>query len=257
MNHSDQVPIHTNIEFWLGSEPHQVQPPGDGAVLAIAAHPDDIESECAGTLALAAAAGCDVRLLLVTSGDEGANKPASGWATHAEGPREAEAVAAAEILGISEVAFLRCADGLVENTVELRRDIVAVIRTWRPDAVFTYDPEFTLPLYVAHSDHRAVGRAVLDAVYPLARYAAAYPEQLEGGLTLHTVPVVWLFASAFGSAYVDISSVAERKVTARLQHRSQVQEPEALRANWRRRAQSTGSRIGLSAAEAFTILSLS
>lgn len=251
---SDQG-MATNIEYWLQSSPRTVEPP-QGTVLAVSAHPDDIESECAGTLALAAGAGCDVRLLLVTSGDDGQSKGDQGWDTTATGGREIEALQAARVLGITEVAFLRYADGAVENTVGLRRDIVRAIRTWRPDTVFTYDPQFTLPLYISHPDHRAVGRATLDAVYPLARYPGAFTDQLEAGLDVHHVASVWMFASAFGSAYVDIAPVLGRKVEARLQHRSQVSDPSMLRANWERRAQSTGQRVGLSAAEAFTIINL-
>lgn len=149
------------------------------------------------------------------------------------------------MLGISEVVFLRYADGAVENTIELRRDIVRAIRTWRPDSVFTYDPQFTLPLYISHPDHRAVGRATLDA-----------PDQLAAGLEVHHVASVWMFASAFGSAYVDIATVLGRKIEARLEHGSQVSDPSMLRVNWERRAESTGERVGLTAAEAFTIINL-
>lgn len=193
--------------------------------------------------------------LLVTSGDDGDTKGAR-WDTKAIGAREIEASQAARVLGISEVVFLRYADGAVENTVELRRDIVRAIRTWRPDSLFTYDPLFTLPLYISHPDHRAVGRATLDAVYPLARYSGAFPDQLAAGLEVHHVASVWMFASAFGSAYVDIATVLGRKIEARLEHGSQVSDPLMLRANWERRAESTGQRVGLSAAEAFTIIDL-
>lgn len=251
---SDQG-IPTNIEYWLQSSPRVMEPP-QGTVLAVSAHPDDIESEYAGTLALAAAAGADVRLLLVTSGDEGDSKGARGWDTRVIGAREIEALQAARVLGISEVVFLRYADGAVENTIELRRDIVRGIRTWRPDSVFAYDPLFTLPLYISHPDHRAVGRATLDAVYPLARYSGAFPDQLAAGLEVHHVASVWMFASAFGSAYVDIAAVLERKIEARIEHGSQVSDPSMLRANWERRAESTGQRVGLNAAEAFTIIDL-
>lgn len=78
--------------------------------------------------------------------------------------RESEALAAARILGIQDVDFLRLPDGETENTITLRRDIVRVIRTREPDVVFTHDPEDPVPAYLSHRDHRVVGRAVLDAV---------------------------------------------------------------------------------------------
>ena len=198
-----------------------------------------------------------MRLLLVTSGGPGIGTAGGGWSTTAIGTREAEAVAAAKVLGLAEVAFLRQPDGLVENSLQLRRDIVLAIRTWRPNHVFTYDPQFTLPLYISHPDHRAVGRATLDAVYPHARYDGAFPEQLKSGLESHVVSSVWLFASAFGSKYLDIAAAFERKVEARLQHASQVSDAGKLRANWELRAGTTGQRAGLGSAEAFSIIALS
>jgi LmbE family N-acetylglucosaminyl deacetylase len=253
----DEALASTNIEFWLGNGPEVISPPSSGSVLAVAAHPDDIESECAGTLALAARSGCEVRLLLVTSGDDGSGKRDVGWTSHANSAREHEALAAATVLGLAEVAFLRYPDGSVESSLALRRDIVLAIRTWLPAHVFTYDPQFTLPLYISHPDHRAVGRTTLDAIYPDARYDGAFPDQLQLGLTSHIVDSAWLFASAFGSKYVDISSVFARKVEARLQHRSQLSDPAELRAKWEDRAESTGRRAGLAAAEAFTVIALS
>ena len=257
MTDTHEAVTATNLEYWLNNAPEVVSPPVRGGVLAVAAHPDDIESECAGTLALAAGSGCEVRLLLVTSGDDGSGKQDAGWSSKATSRRELEAVAAAKVLGLTEVAFLRYPDGSVESGLGLREEIVLAIRTWRPAHVFTYDPEFTLPLYISHPDHRAVGRATLDAVYPDARYEGAFPDQLRSGLTTHIVNSAWLFASAFGSKYVDISSTLERKVEARLQHLSQLSEPTELRAKWEERAQTTGRRASLAAAEAFTVIKLS
>src|SRR3712207_391817 len=92
-----------------------VEPPGNVLIMAIAAHPDDIESWCAGTLARAIDRGAVVRLLLVTSGDTGSDDPAATPHMVAV-QREAEARVAAERLGIAEVVFLREPDGEVENT---------------------------------------------------------------------------------------------------------------------------------------------
>jgi LmbE family N-acetylglucosaminyl deacetylase len=75
-------------------------------MLAIAAHPDDIESLCAGTLASALDHGASVQLLLVTSGDKGSSDPHSTSAAVGS-RREQEALDAAQVLGIAKVAFLR------------------------------------------------------------------------------------------------------------------------------------------------------
>ena len=230
-------------------------PPRAGSILAIAAHPDDIESWCAGTLARAAGAGATVRLLLVTSGDKGSADPLA-LPEEVAATREAEARAAAGHLGIAEVAFLRQPDGEVENTPALRADLVAAVRRWRPSALFTHDPERPWPPYLAHRDHRAVGRAALDAVYPLARDPLTFPEQGRAGLGPHAVREVWLFASAAADACVDIAPAFERKLAARLEHRSQTADPAALRARWRERAAEVGASAGVELAEAFVVLVL-
>ncbi len=101
-----------------------LEPPAGAAVMAIAAHPDDIESWCAGTLARAIDGGATARLLLVTSGDKGSADPADTAATVAA-RREAEAREAARRLGLADVAFLRHPDGEVEDSRLLRRELVA------------------------------------------------------------------------------------------------------------------------------------
>lgn len=232
-----------------------VEPPGAVSIMAIAAHPDDVESWCAGTLVRSIDAGATVRLLLVTSGDKGASDPAADPAAVAV-RREAETREAANRLGLTEVAFLRQPDGDVEDTRALRGELVAWIRRWQPAVLFTHDPERPLPPYLAHRDHRVVGRVALDAVYPFARDPLNFPEHLAAGLLPHAVSQVWLFASAGADAYVDISAEFERKLAARLAHESQTPDPAALPASWRDRAAAIGAPVGLAQAEAFTILRL-
>lgn len=230
-----------------------ILPPTVNAVLAIAAHPDDIESWCAGTLALAIDAGATVRLILVTSGEHGSSNPMATPTAVAQ-QREAEALDAAQALGLAEVAFLRYGDGEVEQTRALRGDLVAAIRRWKPDVLFTHDPEHPWPPYLSHRDHRVVGRAALDAVYPLARDHLAFSEHAAAGLEPHTVREVWLFASAVADSLVDITAGFERKIAARLAHRSQTPDPAALPDSWRKRAAQIGAPVGVALAEAFTVL---
>src|SRR5215217_6569166 len=90
-----------------------IEPPGPVAIMAIAAHPDDIESWCAGTLIRAIDAGATVRLLLVTSGDKGSSDP-QAMPAEVAAMREREAIVAGDRLGLAEVAFLRHPDGDVE-----------------------------------------------------------------------------------------------------------------------------------------------
>jgi LmbE family N-acetylglucosaminyl deacetylase len=233
----------------------RVNPPGAVEAMVVAAHPDDMESWCAGTLAQSVDAGATVRLLLVTSGDKGSRDPHAVPADVAR-VREREAQAAARRLGLTDVAFLRQPDGEVEETRALRGQIVAQIRRWRPAVLFTHDPEHPYPPYLSHRDHRVVGRATLDAVYLLARDPLAYPEHRAAGLSPHAVSAVWLFASSQPTGYVDISAGFERKIAARLAHKSQTGDADALRRSWRDRAARIGEPAGLPLAEAFVVLQL-
>lgn len=232
-----------------------VKPPEAVSIMVIAAHPDDIESWCAGTLVQAIDQGATVHLLLVTSGEHGSSDPAIQEQEVAV-RREEEARKAADILGIAEVVFLHYPDGDVEDTHALRADLVAWIRRWQPSVLFTHDPEHPYPAYLCHRDHRMVGRAALDAVYPLARDHLAFAEQVRAGLHPHKVHEVWLFASNTAKTYVDITSGFERMLSARLAHTSQTPDPAALVAGWRERSASIGKEANLALAEAFTWLEL-
>jgi len=223
--------------------------------MAIAAHPDDIESWCGGTLALAIDHGATVRLLLVTSGDKGSSD-LTITSERVAAIREAEAQEAATRLGIAAVAFLRYPDGDVEDTRELRADLVAWIRRWRPEVLFTHDPEHPYPPYLTHRDHRIVGRVALDAVYPLGRDRLVFPEQVDEGLAPHAVRSVWLFSSEYPTAYVDITATLDCKIAARLAHVSQTKDPDGLRDDWYARAAAIGKPVGLALAEAFVNLEL-
>ncbi len=102
-------------------------PPRARSILVIAAHPDDIESWCAETLACAIDAGATVRLLLITSGDKGSSDPLV-TSDEVAALREQEAQEAARQLGPADVHFLRYPDGEVEDTRALRAELVSAIR---------------------------------------------------------------------------------------------------------------------------------
>lgn len=231
------------------------EPPAAATILAVAAHPDDIERWCAGTLARAVDAGAEVRLLLITAGECGSDDPTTSPAELAR-QRLAEAEAAGKLLGLASVEVLGYPDGGVEDTATLRRDLVRTIRRWRPEAVFTHDPEHPWPPYLSHRDHRVVGRAVLDAIYPLARDPLAFSELYAGGLHPHKVRSVWLFASTVAERIVDITPALERKLAARLAHRSQTPDPVELVRSWRQHAAGIGAQAGVAYGEAFTVLEL-
>lgn len=229
--------------------------PARAPVLAICAHPDDIESWCGGTLALLVERGCEVRLAVCTAGEKGSNNRQL-TAEDIGTMRMAEQRAAAARLGISAVRFLDGHDGELEDSASFRARIVRLLREFRPAIVFTHDPEHPYPPYITHRDHRVVGRAVLDAAYPAARDHLYFPEQISAGLPTHAVSQVWLFSSMVASTAIDISTTLERKIVARLDHRSQTTDPDGLRIAWRERAAAIGAPFGLAAAETFTVVQL-
>src|SRR5450432_1363104 len=164
-----------------------------GRVLVIAAHPDDVDFGSAGTIARWTDAGIDVIYCIVTDGDAGGSDPSISRADMAT-LRRAEQTAAAKQVGVHDLRFLGYKDGQVEASLQLRKDLARVIRQVRPDRVTCPSPERNYARTGAsHPDHRAVGSAALDAVYPDARNQFAFPELLaEEELQPWTAREVWI-----------------------------------------------------------------
>ena len=217
-------------------------------VMAIFAHPDDAEFICSGTTARFVASGYRAQYVLATSGDKGSDDR-SATPEQLATTREAEQLAAATILGVEEVTFLRHHDGEVEVSIPFRRELARVLREGRPDVVLTFDP---WQRYQIHPDHRAVGQTALDAV-AAARDHMYYPEQLTDGLTEHRVHNVYFFATDNPNYYVDITATIETKIAALLAHTSQIRA-EGVAERVRARASAVGQQIGVEYAEAFHYL---
>lgn len=189
-------------------------------VLVVAAHPDDAEFGVSGAVARWIREGKVVVYALCTSGEKGTTDRSVRPESLAR-IREKEQLAAAEILGVREVVFLRYPDQGLEDTAELRRDVVRVIRTFRPEVVVTSDP---YRRYLWHRDHRITGQVVLDAVFPFARDHLAYPGMLEEGLEPHKVREILFWASEDINHRVDITETFPLKLAALHCHMSQVKE---------------------------------
>jgi LmbE family N-acetylglucosaminyl deacetylase len=231
---------------------------GISRVLSITAHPDDVDFAAAGTVARWTDAGIDVTYCVVTSGDAGGYDEAF---PRAEMPalRRAEQVAAAKCVGVHDVRFLGYPDGQVEATLALRRDLARVIRQVRPDRVVCPSPERNYArIGVGHPDHRAVGSAALDAVYPDARNPFAFPELREReALPPWTVREVWIAAGPDPDRYVDVTATFPRKIAALRAHHSQTGGMLDLEDRIRTRLALAAARGGLPdgrLAEAFQVL---
>jgi LmbE family N-acetylglucosaminyl deacetylase len=189
-------------------------------ILVISAHPDDAEFGVAGTVARWTQGGKVVVFAVCTSGEKGTSDANMKPAVLAE-IREKEQRAAADVLGVREVMFLRLPDQGLEDTAEFRKQIVRIIRNYRPHSVVTLDP---YRRYIWHRDHRIVGQVTLDAVYPYARDHLAYPDLLEEGLAPHKVRELFFWGSEDSNFRSDISDTFDTKLKALLCHESQVKE---------------------------------
>ncbi len=227
-------------------------------VLAIAAHPDDLDFGAAGTIALWTGAGIEVVYCIVTDGDAGGldeNFPRAQMAPL----RRAEQTAAAKCVGVHDIRFLGYPDGRVEPTLGLRKDLSRVIRQVRPDRVVCPSPERNYArIGTSHPDHRAVGSAALDAVYPDARNPFAFPELVrDEGLAAWTVGEVWIAGTPAPDHYVDVTSTFARKLAALRAHESQTGHLDDLEERLRGRLTAAAERAGLGdgrLAEAFQVL---
>jgi LmbE family N-acetylglucosaminyl deacetylase len=146
--------------------------------------------------------------------------------------REQEQLAVAKLLGVREVIFLRHPDQSLEDTPQFRKELVRLIRIYRPETVVTADP---YRRYMWHRDHRITGQVVLDAVFPYARDYHAYPDLRKEGLKPHKVREVLLWGSEEPNYRSDISDTFDIKVAALRCHKSQVQgHPFADMEKWLR-----------------------
>jgi LmbE family N-acetylglucosaminyl deacetylase len=189
-------------------------------VLVIAAHPDDAEFGAAGTVAKWIQEGRRAAYLICTSGEKGTSDPALTPERLIE-IREAEQRAAARVIGVQEVLFLRQPDQGLEDTAEFRKRIVRQIRTFRPDIVMSSDP---YRRYIWHRDHRIIGQVVLDAVFPYARDRLAYPDLLAEGLLPHKVRELYFWGAEDINFRSDITPTFDLKIAALRCHVSQVRE---------------------------------
>ena len=227
-------------------------------VLSITAHPDDVDFAAAGTVARWTDAGIEVVYCVVTDGDAGGIDEDF---PRAEMPalRRAEQVAAAKCVGVHDVRFLGYPDGRVEATLALRRDLARVIRQVRPDRVLCPSPERSYVLIgIGHPDHRAVGSAALDAVYPDARNPFAFPELREAeSLAAWLVREVWIAGDPDPNHYVDVTETFPRKIAALRAHESQTGHMEDLTERHSTRLSGVARQAGLPGgrlAEGFRVL---
>jgi LmbE family N-acetylglucosaminyl deacetylase len=229
-------------------------------ILIVVAHPDDIEFGAGGAVARWTDDGHRVVYCIVTDGSAGSNDPDVDLDVLVERRRQEQSAAAA-IVGVHDVRFLGYQDGVLQPTIELRRELTRLIRELKPYRVVTMDPTSVLMqeeteagefAYINHPDHRAAGEATLYAFFPSAESRPIFRELLAEGLEPHHVTELYLMIAAQPNLAVDISDVIERKIAALIAHESQLDASvgEMVR-GW---SASDGQRVGVAYAESFRVM---
>lgn len=221
--------------------------------MTIFAHPDDAEFSCSATVAKWAKAGCEITYVLITSGNVGTHDTKYTPETLME-VREREQRNACEVLGVKHVEFLRHDDGRLVADLNLRRELVRLIRKYRPEVVFCGDPNqvFWLNNRINHPDHRAAALAAIDAVFPACEMELLWPE--EG--PVWKVHGVYVRTEEGVNTWIDVSDTLETKIKALREHHSQLDDNQGLEDMIHQRHADAGKDHGLAYAEAFRVIRL-
>ncbi|HYN56661.1 MAG TPA: PIG-L deacetylase family protein [Motilibacterales bacterium] len=221
-------------------------PPELTRVLVVTAHPDDVDFGSAGTVATLVAAGVSVTYCIVTDGDAGGFDPTVPR-SEIPGIRRSEQVAAAAVVGVTDVRFLGYRDGELTVSHELRRDITRVIRQVQPQRVMTMSPVRNWERIAAsHPDHMAAGEATVQAIYPDARNQFAHPMLMtDEGLEEWVVTELWMSGSPTPNTFVDVTEHLATKLAALRAHASQTEHVEDLEGMIRGWMTETAKRGGL------------
>lgn len=200
-------------------------------ILAVGAHPDDIDIGSCGSISKWIKQGSDAYYLVLTDGSKGSEDTKISN-TALTKIRKAEQQSAADILGVKKVFFLDFIDGELENTPKLKKEIVKIIRQIKPTTIMCFDPTLVYDAnrqFINHPDHRVAGQATLDAVFPYARNNRSFPELLSEGLDPHVVEEVLLTNFSKHNFYVDITKTIDLKMKAMSCHISQFRDMEKFK----------------------------
>jgi LmbE family N-acetylglucosaminyl deacetylase len=199
--------------------------------------------------------GAEVHYVIVSDGSKGSDDR-NITPDQLIAMRESEQRDAVKEIGGKGVRFLGYSDGEIEITMALKQDIAREIRRLKPDVVITMDPTVIYNVemgFINHPDHRAVGQATIDAVFPLARDHMSLPVLLEEGLEPHKTTTLLLSSLSGSSAnyYEDITSTFGAKFKALEVHKSQVVDPASTNKWLKELAANAGKRHGVELAEEF------
>ncbi|MCX7877551.1 MAG: PIG-L family deacetylase [Ignavibacteria bacterium] len=191
-------------------------------ILAVSAHPDDIEFSSGGTLLKMTGKGYEVFLVVATNGENGFKIPSNNRKERIA-VRKKEQMAAARYAGIKKVFFLGYKDGFLKYTDQLRERFVKIIRDVKPSIIFSFDPSNKIfeSVNLHHRDHRVISEVVFDAVFA-ARNRYMYP-----GKT-HSVDFFYFYGCDRPNYFENITSFIDKKIKFISFHRSQYYDLDSL-----------------------------
>ncbi|MET0741193.1 MAG: PIG-L deacetylase family protein [Candidatus Nanopelagicales bacterium] len=227
-----------------------------GSVLAIVAHPDDLEYGAAAAVAAWTAAGHSVAYLLVTRGEAGIDGMPPDEAARV---REDEQRASAAVVGVERVEFLDHADGIIEYGLPLRRDLAAAIRRRRPDTLllFNHREGWGMPGSFNSPDHRNVGWAALEAAGDAGNRWVFRDLVVRQGLMPHKVKAALVAGSPQATHGLDVTATVDKAIESLRAHSAYLEglgdhpmsDPELVRVF----LEQAGLRLGVGAAVGFEV----
>ena len=183
-------------------------------VLAIGAHPDDIEFGCGATLAKWASKGAVVNHLVCTDGSKGSWDPEQDTAELVMLRQKEQRAAAAALGATGEVVFLGWVDGELDSGLRQRWEVAYWVRRLRPDVVIGHDP---WKRYRLHPDHRHAGLLAVEGIVA-ARDPHFFPEQ---NLPHHRPSALLLYEADEADHVEDVTGFVDVKFDALFAHASQ------------------------------------
>ena len=196
-----------------------VKPPEEKlkkSIVGFAAHPDDLEFTCTGTLSKMKKSGYEINYVVVTNGENGFKADSKFGPKERIEIRIREQLEVARKLGVNEVVFLEYSDGFLTYTEELRGKLVGIIKKYQPEIIFSFDPANRNydNLNLFHRDHRVLAEAVFDACFA-AKNKLMYPGKP------HQIGKIYFYGSNQPNYFEDITSTINYKLELLACHQSQ------------------------------------
>jgi LmbE family N-acetylglucosaminyl deacetylase len=175
-------------------------------IVCVAAHPDDLEFSCIASLKKMSDKGYSLIYVIVTNGENGFKQEHKIKSERIK-IRKREQELAAKKMNVKEILFLNYRDGFLDYSEKLRKEITQIIKKFKPEIVFSFDPSNNSyeNLNLFHRDHRVVAEIVFDAVF------AAKNKYIYAG-EAHKVDKIYFYASENPNHVEDITNLIEFKL---------------------------------------------